>query len=173
MEGWRCQRQCTAVAANGQAGQQSLKQKIWGEGTPFSVWAHKFHLPQPWGQGPSDAYTSEYSMPNLPFFFSNCICVLLMPWSARCSVLSYNDLITMLRACNKQLLSVILHRMMLSLFWSYTTVPVAVRLPFLCIFTDLWGAGTLVANNQRCRNAIPLHPKALSLLCAQIGYLVR
>jgi len=28
MEGWRCQRQYTAVAANEQAGQQSLKQKI-------------------------------------------------------------------------------------------------------------------------------------------------
>ena len=42
----------------------------------------------------------------------------------------------MLRACNKQLSSVILHRWHV-VIWSYTTVPVAFRLPFLGIFTNL------------------------------------
>jgi len=45
--------------------------------------------------------------------------------------------------------------------WSYTTVPVAFHLPFLCIFYELGGAGTLFANNQVYRNAVPLPPKAL------------
>ena len=37
--------------------------------------------------------------------------------------------------------------------WSYTTVPVH--------FYELGGAGTLFANNQVYRNAVPLPPKAL------------
>ena len=44
--------------------------------------------------------------------------------------------------------------------WSYTTVPVALRLPSVH-FYQLGGTGTLFANNQRCRNAVLLRPKAL------------
>jgi len=50
------------------------------------------------------------------------------------AVLSRFDHLT-LRACNKQLSSIILHTD--AVIWSYTTVPVAFRLPFLCIFTNL------------------------------------
>ena len=61
-----------------------LKWRIWDEGTPFSTWAPKISAcPQPWGQGPSDADASEYSMPYLPAT-SNCrqlFCTDVVIWS--------------------------------------------------------------------------------------------
>jgi len=61
--------------------------------------------------GPSDVDASEYSMPYLPFFFSICTCILLIiKYFAQ--VLSFGRR-------------------------PYTTVPVAFRLPFLSIFTNL------------------------------------
>ena len=78
--------------------------------------------PQPWRQGRSDADASKHSMPYLSFFFSICTCVLLMIRSRRCEPATSN--------CRQLFCTDFV-------IWSYTTVPVAFRLLFLCIFTNM------------------------------------
>jgi len=74
-----------------------------------------------------------------------------------------NDQITTLRACNKQLSSVILHRCCHLVVCNRScSVPPTVPVHFY----ELGGAGTLFANNQRRRNAVPLRPEALEPLGA-------
>ena len=65
-------------------------------------------------------------------------------------------------ACNKQLSSVISHRCChLVVYDRSCTVLPAVRV--------LGGTGTLFANNQRCRNAVPSRPNALEPIGISIG----
>ena len=72
-----------------------------------------------------------------------------------------NDQITKLWACNKQLSSVILHRCChLVVYNRSCSVPPTVSAHFY----ELGDAGMLFANNQRCRNAVPLCHKTIQPL---------
>ena len=108
------------------------------------------------GPQPSDADASEYSMLYLPFFFQICTCVLL--------TIRYSKHIQCQRRPSLQFCCVSLHYKYITqavVIWSYTAVPVAFRLTFLCIFYETGGTGTLVASSQRCRSAVALRSKAL------------
>jgi len=91
--------------------------------------------PQPQVQGPSDADASEYWMPFAFLFLNLYVCFINVNYCAQ--MLSFGRIYN--RSCSVA-----------------PTVPVQLY--------ELGGTGTLFANNQRRRNAVPLRPKPLSPL---------
>jgi len=78
-------------------------------------------------------------MPYFSLFFSMCICVLLMVRYSK-HILMSQKTFTSILLC--QLNASAMHTKVSQrctdvVIWSYTTVPVAFRLPFLCIVTNL------------------------------------
>jgi len=98
----------------------------------------------------ADVCVNIRCQPYLPFFLSTCTCVL--------STIRWSKHIQCHRRPSLQFRRVSLHASTDVVIWAYTTVPW--RLVYRsCAFYELAGARTLLANDQRYRNAVLCVPR--------------